>query len=104
MSFEQQNKIYLEVIKHLDDLNELLRYYNLIIDARVLTDNLNMKKYDLNSDDVNTLLSSLLIYVFTLTKDVIKISKEKNINLIIVNFINTVLEEQKFEEILYEVI
>ena len=37
-------------------------------------------------------------------KDVIKISKEKNINLIIVNFINTVLEEQKFEEILYEVI
>ena len=104
MNFEQQNIIYLQVIKHFNDLNVLLGYNNTNIDPQKFTDCLNKRKIDLNTNDMHIYLSSLLLFVFNLRNENIKIKKDSFNQLIIINFVNTVLEELNIKQIEFEVI
>lgn len=104
MDFEHQNIIYLQVIKHFNDLNILLNYNNANIDPQKFTDLLNERIIDFNIEDMNMYLSSLLLFVFNLRKECIKIKKDNINQLITINFVNTVLEELNIKQIEFEVI
>jgi len=104
MNFEQQNIIYLQVIKHFDDLNSLLEYNNTNIDPQKFTDCLNKRVIDLVTQDMTIYLSSLLLFVFNLKNEIIKIKKDSVNQLIIVNFVNTVLEDLNIKQIEFEVL
>lgn len=104
MNFEQQNIIYLQVIKHFGDLNSLLRYNNTNIDPQKFTDCLNKRLIDLETGDLTVYLSSLLLFVFNLKTETIKIKKDNVNQIIIINFVNTVLEELNIKQIEFEVI
>ena len=56
MNFEQQNIIYLQVIKHFSDLNSLLGYNNINIDPQKFTDYLNKRVIDLETGDLTMYL------------------------------------------------
>lgn len=104
MNFEQQNIIYLQVIKHFGDLNTLLGYNNANIDPQKFTDCLNKRMIDLETGDMTIYLSSLLLFVFNLKNEIIKIKKDSINQLIIINFVNTVLEELNIKQIEFEVL
>ena len=66
MNFEQQNIIYLQVMKHFGDLNSLLAYNNSNIEPKKFTDCLNKRLIDLETGNLTIYLSSLLLFVFNL--------------------------------------
>ena len=104
MNFEQQNIIYLQVIKHFNDLNVLLKYNNMNLDPQKFTDCLNKRIIDLDTEDMNMYLASLLLMVFNLRNQIINIKKDSVNQLIIINFVNTVLEELNIKQIEFEVL
>lgn len=104
MNFEQQNIIYLQVIKHFSDLNSLLGYNNINIDPQKFTDYLNKRVIDLETGDLTIYLASLLLFVFNLKNEMLTIKKDSINQLIIVNFVNTVLEELNIKQIEFEVL
>ena len=104
MNFEQQNNIYLQVIKHFSDLNSLLGYNNINIDPQKFTDYLNKRVIDLETGDLTIYLASLLLFVFNLKNEMLTIKKDSINQLIIVNFVNTVLEELNIKQIEFEVL
>ena len=104
MNFDQQNIIYLQVIKHFNDLNTLLGYNNTNIDPQKFTDCLNKRIIDLDTEDMDMYLASLLLMVFNLRNQIINIKKDSINQIIIVNFVNTVLEELNIKQIEFEVL
>ena len=104
MNFEQQNIIYLQVMKHFGDLNSLLAYNNSNIEPKKFTDCLNKRLIDLETGNLTIYLSSLLLFVFNLKNEIIKIKKDNVNQIIIINFVNTVLEELNIKQIEFEVI
>ncbi len=104
MNFEQQNIIYLQVMKHFGDLNSLLAYNNSNIEPKKFTDCLNKRLIDLETGNLTIYLSSLLLFVFNLKNETIKIKKDNVNQIIIINFVNTVLEELNIKQIEFEVI
>ena len=104
MSFEQQKNIFLKTVNHIRDLNELLNYNNCTVDKKIIATNLDKNVFNLNTDDMNLYLSSLLIYVFTNKKEIIKINKNDASKIITINFVNTVLEELNVMQVEYEVL
>ena len=104
MNFEQQNIIYLQVMKHFGDLNSLLAYNNSNIEPKKFIDCLNKRLIDLETGNLTIYLSSLLLFVFNLKNETIKIKKDNVNQIIIINFVNTVLEELNIKQIEFEVI
>lgn len=104
MSFEQQKNIFLKTISHIQDLNELLNYNNCTVDKKTVATNLDTNVFNLNTDDMNLYLSSILIYVFTSKKEIIQINKNDASKIITINFVNTVLEELNMMQIEFEVL
>lgn len=104
MNFEFQKNIFLKTINHIPNLNELLMQNNGSVDKKEVATNLDSKVLNLYTDNNNVYLSSLLIIVFSGRKDIIKIKKDDVNKMIIINFVNTVLEELNIAEIEFEVI
>lgn len=99
----QQKEIYLKVIEHIDDLNELLQTNNSSVNKELFTMQLNRYVCDLNNEDLNVYISSLLVHIFSLSNERISILKNELNKLIILNYLNTVLSELNYEQIIFEV-
>ena len=83
---------------------ELLSYNNAIVDQQKFTNYLNLRTVNLETDDVNIFLSTLLILIFKSENVSLKIHKEDTNKLIIAGFFNTLLEEMNIKQFDFEVL
>ena len=104
MNFEQQKNIFLKTINHIQDLKEFLSYNNCNVDKKMVALNLDNKLFDLNTNDMNVYLSSLLIYIFSGKNEIIQIKKNDINKMITINFVNVILEELNMFQIEFEVL
>ena len=104
MDFEKKKQIFIKVLSYLPELNELLSYTNCSVDKRMVAIHLDNSICVLETKDMNIYLASLLFLVFNLKNDIIKVSKENIEQIIISNFVNTILEELDIKQIEIEVV
>ena len=103
MDFGYQKNIFLKVVNHIQDLNEFLMNNNCSVDKREVANNLDNKIFNLDTDNMNIYLASLLKFIFNQRKEIIKIKNDDANKFIVINFINTVLEEFNIKQIEFEV-
>lgn len=103
MDKDQQISIFKNVSYYINDLNELLDYENQI-NIEKLASNLNEYTIQLDTKNLTKYLASLMVYVFFLKKEEIFIPIDNEDKIIVMNYINNILEELKYEPIIYRVV
>lgn len=102
MDTQKQKEIFCKIIKELNTLNQFLNEEK--IDEYKLAKYLNESSCDIKTNDLNLYLSSLCNFVFEKTETKIILSKEDINKFVIVNFVNTILNELGFKEFEIEAI
>ena len=103
MNVEDQKKIFLMSVEHISELNELMKISNSRVEATLIAQALNSKITNLKTNNPNEYLSALLLLVFNNSKQVIKIERNDINKLMVLNYINTILEELNIKELEFEV-
>lgn len=104
MNVENQKKVFLMVVQNLDDLNDLMKISNSRVDATLIAKALNARIIDLKTNNTNDYLASLLLMVLNDIAEVIKVNAQDINKVMILNYINTILEELNLKELEYELI
>ena len=92
------------VVQNLDDLNDLMKISNSRVDATLIAKALNARIIDLKTNNTNDYLASLLLMVLNDIAEVIKVNAQDINKVLILNYINTILEELNLKELEYELI
>lgn len=101
---ENQKKVFLMVVQNLDDLNDLMKISNSRVDATLIAKALNARIIDLKTNNTNDYLASLLLVALNDIAEVIKVNAQDINKVMILNYINTILEELNLKELEYELI
>jgi len=104
MNVENQKKVFLMVVQNLDDLNDLMKISNSRVDATLIAKALNARIIDLKTNNTNDYLASLLLMALNDIAEVIKVNAQDINKVMILNYINTILEELNLKELEYELI
>lgn len=104
MNVENQKKVFLMVVQNLDDLNDLMKISNSRVDATLIAKALNTRIIDLKTNNTNDYLASLLLMALNDIAEVIKVNAQDINKVMILNYINTILEELNLKELEYELI
>lgn len=104
MNVENQKKVFLMVVQNLDDLNDLMKISNSRVDATLIAKALNARIIDLKTNNTNDYLASLLLMALNDFAEVIKVNAQDINKVMILNYINTILEELNLKELEYELI
>lgn len=104
MNVENQKKVFLMVVQNLDDLNDLMKISNSRVDATLIAKALNARIIDLKTNNTNDYLASLLLMALNDITEVIKVNAQDINKVMILNYINTILEELNLKELEYELI
>ena len=92
------------VVQNLDDLNDLMKISNSRVDATLIAKALNARIIDLKTNNTNDYLASLLLMALNDIAEVIKVNAQDINKVMILNYINTILEELNLKELEYELI
>ena len=97
-------QIFINVVNNIDSLNEVLKEFNDEVDVKKIATLLDSKSPKLDSFDASTYMGSVLYYYFNKNLEDLRVSLSDEKKIIIINYINTILEELEYKGIDFEVI
>ncbi len=96
-------KVFICVVNNIDTLNDILREFNDFIDVRKLAIMMDNNEINIESSDSTVYIGSVLYYLFDNKLPLLKVESTDSKKIIIINYLNTILEDNNIKEIQYEV-